>query len=147
MCECRRDVGESCLRFHIDMLHRILCDGSGSRYIANIASHGFSFMAPVGITEVDVFRCGTVPGGVTASTCLDDAERTRLASLGGLTRAFSLPEAFVAVIGAGLDPSELPTIMVRLVAKSLVVAPAEGRTSTYRLAEAVRACFDDTLGT
>jgi predicted ATPase len=36
-------------------------------------------------------------------------------------------------------------IMARLVAKSLVVAPVEGCTVTYRLAETVSACLDDRL--
>ena len=140
-----RPVDERCLRFHIDMVLRTLSDSSGTRYIADIIGHGFSFMAPVGIAEIDASRRGTVLGDVTACVRLDDGERTLLGSLIGLTRAFSLPDAFVAIIGTGLDPSELPMIMARLVAKSLVVAPVEGRTSTYRLADIVHACLDDRL--
>jgi DNA-binding winged helix-turn-helix (wHTH) protein len=140
-----RPVDAGCLRIHIDILLKVLSDSAATRYIADIAGRGFSFMAPVGIAEIDISHCGMVSGDVIANVRFDDRERILLGCLFGMTRTFSLPDALVATLGTGLGLAGLPATLAQLVTKSLIVAPAGGRAPTYRIADIVRARLDDGL--
>ncbi len=91
-------------------------------------------------------RHRTLAAALDWSYCLlPEAERTGLCRLGGFATSFGLEAAVRALASAGIDPADAVPTIESLVAKSLVVADAEGPNVIYRLFGTTRAFVNAKL--